>query len=120
MYLTTTQGENMVSAEKLNRMIEEVRGKLSSVDYDKLTELDSNMGIAFDEHFAYQNMQAEAHASGLLSPDAAQIVYSALGEVYNSSNGGWVTKDLATKVVVTQLMAEILERKIKTRTASPV
>lgn len=78
-------------------------------DADKLETFEREMDISFQEHFAFQNAQARAHASGKLTTEEAQIVYVSLGEVGSDSNGGWAqATDLATKVVVTMLMGELM------------
>jgi len=62
------------------------------------------------EHFAFQEAQARAHASGRLTTDEAQIIYMALGAT--GSAGGWAKgTDLATKVIVTEVIAELLARR---------
>ena len=82
-------------------------GKLQN--HPKLGELDGQMDITFREHFGYQNAQASAHASGRLSLEEAHLIYRALGEAHNTGNGGWAAGvDLATKVVVTRVMGELI------------
>lgn len=105
----------MVDAEKVNRMINEVRGKLSFLGNAKYKELNDNMAITFEEHFSFQNLKSEAQVTELITPDAAMIFYVALGEVHNSDvNGGWTQgTDLATKIITTQFMSELLTRKVK-------
>jgi hypothetical protein len=79
---------------------------------EALADLDATLAVTFEEHFAFQNAQARAHVTGLLTTDEAQVVYVALGEVGDPGNGGWAAgTDLATKVVVTQLMGELLARR---------
>ena len=75
-----------------------------------LGELDpSTYAIDFQEHFAYQNQQAQAHAAGRLTPGEAMIIYRALGEVWTSANDGWKKgTDLATKIGVTLAVAELM------------
>ena len=81
--------------------------------------LEENSRIDFTEHAAFQDTQAWAHASGIISYTEAQIVYNALGEVGDEWNGGWdVGTDLATKLVVQQLMMELLGMKIRMRGGS--
>ena len=81
---------------------------------EALKKLDREMGLTFSDHFDYQNLQARAHASGQLTTEEAQTVYIALGEVMSSKNGGWQPHvDLPMKVIITQLMAEILSIRIK-------
>lgn len=92
------------------RAIIKAGGKNGSLDTpEKVAEFDKKQDISFQEHYAYQNAQSVAHATGLLTLDEAQIIYQALGEVGSEKNGGWAKgTDLATKVAVTMLMAEIL------------
>lgn len=93
--------------------LERVRAALADKDGMTRTKLEANLDVDTEEHFRYQETQAWAHASGIISQADAQIVYAALGEVYSASNGGWAAgTDLATKVAVTQLIGELLEAKI--------
>jgi hypothetical protein len=82
-----------------------VESRLSSIAEDKKASLAKAMTLTFEEHFAYQNAQAHAHASGKLSLDEAQMIYTALGE-----GGGWPEDtSLAMKITITQLMSELLK-----------
>jgi len=72
-------------------------------------DFESKLDITFEEHFAYQNAQARAHAAGTISTDVANVIYRALGESMSSKNGGWregVT--CARKVTITNLIGELL------------
>jgi hypothetical protein len=92
--------------------VNQVRERYDALDADAQAELDATMAVAFDEHFAYQQQQARAHASGTLTTDEAQVVYVALGEVGSTANGGWAAgTDTPTKVAVTMLMGELLARR---------
>lgn len=103
-----------VTGAKMSSMIATVRTKCKALDEETRTNLDNNLAVDFGEHFQYQQMQAEAHAMGLLTPEAAMIVYRALGEIGSDDNGGWSAEtDLPTKIVVTQLMGELLTMKVK-------
>ena len=76
--------------------------RLPDLDEDKLA-------ITFREHFGYQTAQSTAHASGKLTLEEAQICYIALGEGFNTGNGGWASGvDKATKIVVTRVMGELI------------
>jgi hypothetical protein len=91
--------------------IAQIDDRLAALDPDKVSALDAGMAVSFDEHFAFQNTQARAHAEGKISTGEAQIVYIALGEVGSGENGGWAPgTSTATKVVVTKLMGELLAR----------
>jgi len=105
-----------LTGERLSGMIDTARDKCKALDPDALANLDAGMAIEFSEHFEYQQLQAQYHASGLLTSEAAQIVYASLGEVGSDSNGGWASgTDTATKVIVTQLMGELLKLKLARR-----
>jgi|HubBroStandDraft_4_1064222.scaffolds.fasta_scaffold04058_5 hypothetical protein len=94
---------------RVSAAIQRTRTKLATLTPEQRARLNSNMDLTFHEHFEYQNQQAQAHAMGKLSADEAMIVYRALGEVGSSKNGGWASgTDLATKIVVTQLIGELL------------
>lgn len=79
-----------------------------------LDALDRSLAVDFSEHAAYQDCQAWAHATGLLTTDEALTVYHALGEVGSPDNGGWAASaDVALKTTVTALMGEILPAKMR-------
>lgn len=103
---------------KLSRAIEDARERLlgaGDLTAAQLRKAEDDLAIDGEEHFQYQQTQAEAHAGGLLDRDSALTVYAALGENWNPDNGGWASEaDLATKYVVTILMGKLLARKIGT------
>jgi len=102
-----------LTGEKLSRMIASSREKIAAADPANMDLLDDTLAVDFEEHYKFQELQAFFHVSGVLTPEAAQIVYNSLGEVRSESNGGWSAgTDLATKVIVTQLMGELLRMKI--------
>ena len=78
--------------------------------------LESELDLTFAERIAWQDAQALAHASGILSTAEAQTVYRAIGEAGSESNGGWPKRtDLAMKVTVTNLMAQIMAARAARR-----
>ena len=80
---------------------------------EALAILDKNTDLTFSDHFNYQNLQARAHASGQLTTEEAQTIYVALGESMGSKNGGWKSHvKLPMKLIITQLMAELLNIKV--------
>lgn len=84
-------------------------GRLSTPE--QVAKFDSGLAIEPFEHYAYQEAQARAHATGRLSTDEAQIIYAALGEVMSATNGGWQPHvDTALKVTITTLMGELVAR----------
>ena len=98
---------------RIEAAIERTMPKVWALDEAKKAALEKNCAITFEEHFAYQNAQARAHAMGILTPEEAQVVYMALGEVGSEANGGWAQgTDTTTKVVVTRMIGELLTRMI--------
>jgi hypothetical protein len=108
----------MLTLDRLTAAIAAAAVKIAALDSSKAVELDAAMAIDFEEHFAFQTQQSTAHAEQLLATDAALLIYRSLGEVRHEPNGGWAAgTDTATKVVVTQLMSELLARRLKGRAA---
>ena len=86
-----------------------IEAKIEDKDDEALASLDETCAMEFTEHARYQDAQARAFISGRLSEADAQAAYSALGEVYNESNGGWSQgTTLARKITVTQLVGELI------------
>lgn len=102
------------TANRLTVAIEKVQAQIDAkLDEAGRKGLDEAMDVSFEEHFKFQQLQSQAHAMQNLTTDEAQIVYIALGGVGSPSNGGWAADtSLATKVVVTQLMGELLAKKL--------
>jgi len=93
------------------KAIDDIRARCAALDAEELANLDREMAVSFEEHFAYQNAQSRAHVSGKLSTDDAQIIYASLGEVGDPDNGGWATDaDTGVKVAVTLAMNTLLRR----------
>jgi hypothetical protein len=103
-----------LTPNRLSKAIETVQGQIDErLDEAGAKALGDTLAVTFEEHFQYQQLQARAHVMGNLTTDEAQIVYVALGEVGSPENGGWAAETtLATKVVVTQLMGELLEKRL--------
>lgn len=103
-------------ANRLATHIDNLRPRIEALDPEARKSLDVSMNVEFSEHFAYQEEQARAHVSGILTAEEAMIVYRALGEVGSARNGGWASDtDLATKVSVTLLMGELIKRRMGVR-----
>jgi len=83
---------------------------------EDIKKAEQSVAINFAEHAAYQDVQAYAHASGTINTDEASTIYRALGEIGSEKNGGWATgTDLATKIVVTRVIADLLDARIAAR-----
>ena len=74
------------------------------------------MKLIMSEFIQFQILQASAHAQGILSTAEAQTIYIALGGERFQPNWPKGTS-LATKVAITQIMGELLQREIKTKRA---
>ena len=86
-----------------------IEAKIENKDDEVKAGLAESCKIDFLDHASYQGAQSSAFASGRLSEQDAQAAYSALGEIYNESNGGWAQgTTLACKITVTQLVAELI------------
>lgn len=102
-----------LTENRLTRRYAVVKERFAALDPEAQAKLDSEMDVTFEEHFAYQQEQARAHASGILETDEALIVYAALGEVGDPENGGWSEgTDTPTKIVVTLLMGELFKARL--------
>ncbi|HEU5112107.1 MAG TPA: hypothetical protein VFU96_02250 [Acidimicrobiia bacterium] len=100
--------ENRVDTARIK-----VQERIDRLSDDARAKLESTTDITFDEHFQFQETQARFHAMEIINQEEALIVYGALGEVGSQENGGWAEgTDLATKIVVTQLMAELLALRL--------
>jgi hypothetical protein len=99
---------------RITTMVSKVQDLLDRTSEERRAAVESRLALQFDEHFVMQQNQAEACASGLLTTEEALIVYGALGKTFSrDDNGGWAAgTGLATKVVVTQLMSELLAAKL--------
>ena len=94
---------------RVTAAIAQMRERVATLEPDKVERLERGNVLDSFEHAQYQNQQARAHATGRLTTEEAQVLYIALGEVGNPSNGGWATgTDLATKLVVTMVIGELL------------
>jgi len=93
----------------LDSAITKMRTKLETIPVSKQRDAENGIAIDFKDHFQYQQIQAHAHAMGKLSTRDAQICYIGLGEVWNENNGGFSKgTDLATKIIITQAISELL------------
>lgn len=74
-------------------------------------ELDRSLDNSMVEFAAYQSLQARAHAMGTLTTAEAQTIYVALGGEAPSANGWAAETDLPTKLVVTQILHELMSAR---------
>ncbi len=108
----------VIAANRITVATTDIRERVAKLDPVKARKLDSAMALTFDEHWRYQELKSRAMLEGSLSQEEAQLVYVALGESLSATNGGWSSGvDTATKVVLTKLFGELLEREIRARGA---
>ena len=100
---------------RVQRAIDAMQNRLDAMNGITLTgqsfrELEALQDLEHSEWFAYQQKQAEAHASGRLTADEALTVYNLLGgESYNGKRGGWSAgASLAAKLTVVRLIGELV------------
>jgi len=90
--------------------------KLGGVGLDgrPLETMHEEMKLSMAEFVQFQNLQAGAHAQGLITTEEAQTVYISLGG--ESFHPDWPEgTSLGTKTAITQFMMELIERRIKGR-----
>ena len=84
------------------------------VDGRPVESLHDEMKLSLEEFVQFQNMQASAFVQGLLTTEEAQTVYIALGGECFSPDWPEGTS-LGTKTAITQVMLELIERRVKGR-----
>jgi len=93
----------------IQKSVAKIRPRVDDLDPEERVTFERKMDITFEEHFAYQNAQARAHALGKITTDEALAIYAALGEVGSPDNGGWAAgTDLPTKVAVTLTVGALI------------
>ena len=104
----------MLTQERFDAYLTDIRSRLADKTQDEMEKLDESLNIDFEEHFQFQKQQSLFHAERILSTDVAQTIYVMLGETPNQHNGGWADRvDTSMKFVITKLMAELLEVRIR-------
>jgi hypothetical protein len=94
---------------KLQAVLQIFRDNLKTLPREKVAQLEKTMKeLEVSEYVGYMNWQAEMHASGMISLEDAQFIYNTIKD--------WDSSDLASKLVVTQIMAEYGKKKIGDRT----
>jgi len=80
---------------------------------EQIRAMEDRSKISQEEHDAFQDTQAWAHASGFISTAEASVIYRSLGEVGSAGNGGWARgTSLGTKIIVQKILGELLGMKI--------
>ena len=75
---------------------------------EKLVELSSAMDMQLDEFVAFQELKSLAFAEGRLTYDEATYVFTLLGNTPEQFN----KQSLPVKLVLTQLLSELLNQRI--------
>jgi hypothetical protein len=94
--------EEEARVEGIRKLQETIERTLSP---ERREELSRKLDLGFEEWYAWQNAQALAHAAGRLTVDAAIFIHTCLGGSPSVFNG----QSLAVKVLLTKLMAGIME-----------
>lgn len=91
---------------RLSDAITRARVKVNSLDPVARQNLEETLELTLEEVFAYQNAKTRAMLNGIITQEEAQLIYAAIGE-----GGSWPKRtDLATKVIVTLALEEILTK----------
>lgn len=94
--------------DALSRRVRVDNGQPLPADFD-IVAFERTMDNTPADHASMQRVQSQAHALGRIPTAEAQVIYIALGEV--PAEDGWAAgTDLATKIVVTQALSELLGR----------
>ena len=110
----------MVSSNRVQAMIDRVQAKFDSgeIAKSKMDDLDKAMKTGFMDLVRYQDLQASAHARGLITTEEATQIYQLLGGEAPSESK-WDKLTLAQKVTITQVMGELMGAKLKHVKRSP-
>lgn len=82
-------------------------GEPLPADFDA-AGLERSMDNTLAEFAAFQGLQSRAHLMGVLTTAEAQTIYVALGGEAPAANGWASDTDLATKLIVTQVLHELM------------
>lgn len=106
------------STNRVLDLIEKRRGQIangvkpdgSPITVD-LVAFEKTLDLSLEEFVAFQNIKSRAQVLGKINLDEAMTIYAALGE-----GGNWAADtDLATKLIVTQIMEELITMQLAGR-----
>jgi hypothetical protein len=95
----------MFDTNRIEKAILAMSPHIAKLAPDAQATLSAQLNLSFDEHFAFQNAKSIAQCDGRLTLDEAMTIYTLLGGVESVFN----KRPLATKVVLTKVMAELLK-----------
>ncbi len=98
--------------EQIDKQIKE-----GGIPAEKIASLNKSLKTSWKDLVEYQNLQAAAHAAGKITTEEADLVYRLMGKE-NPTEEKWNRLSVAEKVAITQLMAELLDWRIKTGTSA--
>lgn len=85
-----------------------MRERVAALSPETAGELERSTALSPAERIVYLDTQANAHATGSISLEEANMLYEAL-HFGGTTNNGWNHgTDLATKIVVTQVIGELI------------
>lgn len=94
----------------IDRMTNTIQSKIASgaATEDSVEKMKSSLDMEVSEFCRFQELKSHAMLEGKLSQDEAQTIYGFLGETPDHFNG----QPAAVKAVLTQIFAELLDKKI--------
>ena len=96
---------------RIQAAISRYEEKMPTIAKEKLDKLSEQLKTEWGDLCTYQTLQSQAFAMGKLTLAEAQQIYQILGGECPSPEG-WDKRPLAERVVVTQIMSELLDAKI--------
>lgn len=82
-----------------------------------LERMHTVMALTTRDHGDYQKCQSTAAHMDRINVDESLTIRNALGGAHNHENGGWENGvDLATKIIITQMIKELTRGKISEMT----
>jgi hypothetical protein len=107
-----------MTAQK-NRLAERIsllqaRIDAGEIEQEKLDKLEESLKTDTSDLIQYQDLQALAHASGVINFEEAQQIYRLLGGEAPAAEK-WDQLSIPEKVAVTQMMDELLDWRLSQR-----
>jgi hypothetical protein len=101
-----------MARQSLYVILQQFREGLAQLPEEKKRSLEKTLGeLDASEYVAYMNMQAEMHASGLITTDDAMILYNTIKD--------WDDADLASRYLTTKIIAEYAQIKLGKKGTTP-
>lgn len=95
----------MIDINVIRTAIEKYEDKIKEKPKEDMNKLSKSLDITTSELCTFQNAKSIAQAEGFIDYETALLAYNALGD--------WPNTRLSVKIVLTQLFAVLIARRIK-------